>query len=176
MADGGSPISASLTLSVKIGYRTYDHDLLVVPSTKSAMLIGVHLWAKTPIVLPAPPTGCRTRKISKCVVTQPGLASRTVEEELRLNDFLVEDLTTSAGQPIAAPIRIKPGVQSIKQRYRPRNPAVQAIINQKVEKMEREGIIEPVHRAWSSPIVIVKKKDGSYRFCIDFRPVNDVTE
>ncbi|KAH0818193.1 hypothetical protein GEV33_004600 [Tenebrio molitor] len=35
---------------------------------------------------------------------------------------------------------------------------------------------EPVkQRPWSSPIVLAKKKDGKYRFCIDFRKVNEVT-
>jgi len=45
-------------------------------------------------------------------------------------------------------------------------------INAEVEKMERKGVIEPSQGAWSSPIMVIKKKDGSHRFCIDFRRVN----
>jgi len=109
------------------------------------------------------------------------LANRTAEEGHRLEKFLAEELKKF--DDVSGPtdrsshhIRVKPGVQPIKQRYRPRNPAMQTIINQEVEKMEREGIIEPAHGPWSSPIVIIKKKDGSYRFCIDFRRISDVTE
>lgn len=72
-------------------------------------------------------------------------------------------------------IRLKTDVP-IKQRYRPRNQAMQAVIDQEVEQMLRDGIIEPSRSAWSSPIVIVKKQDEKSRFCIDFRRVNEVTE
>ena len=36
--------------------------------------------------------------------------------------------------------------------------------------------MEPSTGPWSSPIVLVKKKDGSLRFCVDFQKLNDVTK
>ena len=42
--------------------------------------------------------------------------------------------------------------------------------------MLSKGIIEPAAGPWASPIVLVKKKDGSTRFCIDFRHVNKITK
>eukprot|EP00731_Ephydatia_muelleri_P003480 Em0001g3480a len=44
-----------------------------------------------------------------------------------------------------------------------------------VESMLDNNVIEPLNGPWASPIVLVKKKDGSTRFCVDFRQLNSVT-
>ncbi|GFX85048.1 hypothetical protein TNCV_4998771 [Trichonephila clavipes] len=45
-----------------------------------------------------------------------------------------------------------------------------------LREMQENDIIEPSSSPWASPIVLVRKKDGSTRFCVDYRKLNDVTK
>lgn len=49
-------------------------------------------------------------------------------------------------------------------------------VNELIEDMHGKNVIEPSESPWSSPVVLVKKKDGSTRFCVDYRKLNDVTK
>ena len=42
--------------------------------------------------------------------------------------------------------------------------------------MFAQRVIEPATGPWSSPVVPVQKKDGSTRFCVDFRKMNSLTK
>ena len=47
--------------------------------------------------------------------------------------------------------------------------------NRRVKEMLLGGQIEPSDSPWASPVVLVTKKDGSTRFCVDHRQVNSLT-
>ncbi|XP_047480167.1 uncharacterized protein LOC125032798 [Penaeus chinensis] len=49
------------------------------------------------------------------------------------------------------------------------------VFNKEVDKMLELGIIEPSVSPYCSPVVLVRKRDQTYRFCIDFRSLNDIT-
>ncbi len=53
---------------------------------------------------------------------------------------------------------------------------LQEVLKEEVNLMLRLGIIEPSKSEWCHPVVLVPKKDGSIRFCIDFRYLNSVSQ
>ncbi|UYV65690.1 hypothetical protein LAZ67_3005153 [Cordylochernes scorpioides] len=66
----------------------------------------------------------------------------------------------------AKPIKHKPYRVSAKERD---------IIKEQIDEMLTEGIIRPSSSPWSFPVILVKKRDGKYRFCVDYRKLNNVT-
>jgi hypothetical protein len=157
-----------------------DHPRKIPPPTTSAVRTRPRYRHTATIPLQHRPEGGQrlVTSLPPYVSDGPSLTLST-DEEQRLRQFVSEELplfdTVRGLTPLAQhEIRLL-HPEPVKQRYRPRSPFIQGIIDEEVDKMLAEGVIEPSESSWSSPIVLAKKKDGKYRFCIDFRKVNEVT-
>ncbi|CAF4649358.1 unnamed protein product [Rotaria sp. Silwood2] len=64
-------------------------------------------------------------------------------------------------------ISVRPYYKTVQQRKE---------IQQEVEKLLDQGILRPSHSPWSSPVLLKKKPDGTYRFLVDFRRLNAITK
>ena len=99
-----------------------------------------------------------------------------VRQVLRRNADIFAKNSTDLGSTKVATHTIKTG-DSPPIKQAPRRVALhrQQVVKQEVKAMLEKNIIEPGDGPWSSPIVLVKKKDGTLRFCIDYRKLNEVT-
>jgi O-acetyl-ADP-ribose deacetylase (regulator of RNase III) len=64
------------------------------------------------------------------------------------------------------------GAEPVRQRGYRYSPQDKAEISRQTKEMLDAGIIEPYDSPWCSRIVLTKKKDGTQRFCVDYREVN----
>src|SRR5207253_4549314 len=75
-------------------------------------------------------------------------------------------------------IILKPGARPFRMPLRPLVEAKKAAVKQLLETYKKLGIIvaaEPSNCPYASAIVVVTKKDGTHRMCVDFRPLNEQT-
>ena len=83
----------------------------------------------------------------------------------------------SLGRTVVTKHKIDSGTtKPIKQSAYRIGPKEKQIIKEEVEKMLKEGVIRKSKSPWTSPVVLVKKKDGSIRFCVDYGKVNGVSK
>ena len=75
---------------------------------------------------------------------------------------LGHSIHTGDATPVRQPVRRIPPY---------RRQEVQTLL----DEMLRKEVIQRSTSPWASPIVLVKKKDGTTRFCVDYRKLNDVT-
>ena len=84
------------------------------------------------------------------------------KEDLGRTAKVQHRINTGNSHPIRQPLRRIP-------------PAKWEEVRQLLKEMLDQDVIKPTNSPWASPVVIVKKKDGSPRFCVDYRKVNTVT-
>ena len=63
----------------------------------------------------------------------------------------------------------------IKCRYRAVSPTLEDNLRQQLDQWLEQGIIEPANSPWSANLVAVTKKNGTIRWCVNYRALNEVT-
>lgn len=183
VADGSpKPISGKVNLPIVIDGVKKNVQFLVVPDITISFILGINFCQTFNISL-----NFKNSSFSACTV-QPNifsinslqdLSSLSAEEQKRLDrvigsfNQLVSD---KLGQTNVISHHIDTGnAKPFKLRQYPLSPAMQVHLNKEIDEMLELGVIEPSNSPWNSPVLLVKKKDGSYRMCFDGRKLNEVT-
>ena len=97
-----------------------------------------------------------------------------------VDDLLEEYRTLWAGQlgkVDVTPHRIEvtPGARPRRAQPYRASHASREVIAKEVQRQRDLGVIEPSSAEWAFPVVLVPKPDGTMRFCVDYRQLNEVT-
>ena len=156
-------LSKGARIAIQLDNLTED-DIALTPEWEVGTISSVHL-AQAPTEGQLPPVH----------------ASLTSEQQGDLRKLLGEyqDIFSKQGDPVSSTSLVEHEIHTtgrpIRQPFRRQNPIIREIEQQQVKEMLRDGVIRPSSSPWASPVVMVKKKDGSMRFCVDFRQMNDAT-
>ena len=101
------------------------------------------------------------------------------------NDFAalladIRDLFVLKGQKLGQTNVVKHDIVTsgapIKSQFRRVPWGVKEEAMKEEQRMKDMGVIEPSESPWAAPVVMVRKKDGCLRYCIDYRKLNEVTK
>lgn len=156
--------------------------VLIVLEVPHTLILGADFWKVMGIVPDLRHNEWHFSDLPVTVDSVDHLRSQTILTTLQSSrlDALVQRSSELMGGKLGCTDLVEHTIVTtsppIKQRYYPVSPVMQGHIDKELDEMLKLGVIEKSNSAWSSPILLVKKKDGNYRFCVDYRKLNSVTE
>lgn len=177
-------VIGSLELPIAVEGRIKVIKTLVVPSLAHTLILGADFWRKMGVI---PDLRAGSWQFSSdtmaCGINAVALNSQDqlTPQQSKLLHELIEKSFAEMGDKLGCTSVIEHEIKTshppIKQRYYPVSPVMQQHIDKELNQLLEEGVVERSTSPWSSPIVLVRKKDpNKYRFCVDFRKLNQVTE
>ena len=96
-------------------------------------------------------------------------------EQLRRNSDVCTKLVGRTGL-LKHKIHLTPDNIPVKQKPYRLSPAKYRIQHELIQEMLDKDVIERSMSPWASPVVLIPKKTGDYRFCVDYRKLNSITQ
>ena len=101
---------------------------------------------------------------------------KNISEVCNFSDVFPEDLP---GVPLARQVEFRidlvPGATPVAKAPYRLAPAEMHELSSQLSELLSKGFIRPSFSPWGAPILFVKKKDGSFHICIDYRELNKLT-
>lgn len=187
LADGRPcAVVGSVFLPVQLIDRLKIMEILVIPELPHKLILGKDFWVTMEIVPCLKHNvwhfceGAHQRvHVDGLSFEASSVSLLSPNQQERLDELIAAtriSFGSSLGCTDKAEHVIKTTASPIKQRYYRVSPVLQSYIDKELEDMLSQGIVEPSKSPWASPVVMVRKKDGTYRFCVDYRKLNLVTE
>ncbi|KAI3754402.1 hypothetical protein L1987_54185 [Smallanthus sonchifolius] len=121
---------------------------------------------------------CKGLKLMSCTTAQKYLRKKYVAFLAHIvrkdvKEKNIQDIPIIRDFPEVFPEDLS-GLPPVRAPYRLAPSEIQELASQ-LQELSDKGFIRPSHSPWGAPVLFVKKKDGSFRMCIDYRELNKLT-
>nr|GEZ42958.1 putative reverse transcriptase domain-containing protein [Tanacetum cinerariifolium] len=108
---------------------------------------------------------------------RPSVDSQRVIRQLRSdgNDKVINLSGLPLARPVEFQIDLIPGAAPVARAPYRLAPSEMKELSDQLQELFDKGFIRPSSSHWGAPVLFVKKKDGSFRMCIDYRKLNKLT-
>ncbi|GKC90279.1 putative reverse transcriptase domain-containing protein [Tanacetum coccineum] len=164
----------------------FDIDLMPVELGSFDVIIGMDWLAKYHALIVCDKKVVRIPYGNEVLIIR--VTSKKVEDkskERRLEDVPIvrefsevfpEDLLgLSLARQVEFQIDLVPGAAPVARAPYRLAPAEMQELSTQLQELSDRGFIRPSSSPWGAPVLFVKKKDGSFRMCIDYRELNKLT-
>ncbi|CEP14754.1 hypothetical protein [Parasitella parasitica] len=149
-----STITRAMADELRLEQSTTTNAVISYEKQSEDLILGMDWMGDENLVIHT-----RTKKISK-----------TPTEAINNSSELSKILTTA---PYRHSIDTGDAKPIVTRDFR-RSPAENEAIAKEVETMLKKKVIVPSNSNWCSPVILIKKPDGTFRFCVDYRNLNKV--
>ena len=174
---GGSlePPLGEINLPVIFGNRSVNLPFLILPYSVEPVILGADFCHNMNLKLSFSGNEVSVNPLS-CINTELNLS----EDQRQQLQVVVSNFSTLVHDKLTKTSIMTHSIdtgdaKSFRCRQYPFSPALMRQLNVELDNMLKDGIISPCSSPWSSPVLMVKKKTGDYRFCFDGRKLNEVT-
>lgn len=182
-ADGKpQTVSDIVELPVTFDNITRNVKFYVIPSITNDFILGMDFCKIFGLSVDFPSSSFQASLVPavNIINTIKDRSSQTSENQQKLERITEKFKTLSHNDYLSETHLITHHIDTgsarpIKQRQYPLSPALQSYLNEEIDRLLQLGIIEKANSPWSSPVLLVRKKDNSYRMCFDGRKLNEVT-
>lgn len=190
VAAGGQSLKGIGYIHLPVSFESQFHVIkaYVVPEVETPLILGVDFWRAFKIC----PKYLGSITLSENFLSEvkASLNEHCIHSYVNLQDSQkaiadnviaqfrsISTEEKGLGRTDLISLRINTGdAQPIRQRCYRMSPEKQRIVTEQVDEMLSLDVVEPCESAWSSPVLIVNKKNGQPRFCLDSRKLNSVTK
>lgn len=175
-----------VNLPLKLKDKVKVFRVNVVPEIRHMMIVGTEFWIRMGVI-PDLRKGewyfsskSNPHLFSTETKTLKAASELTTEQRKQLNTVVNEYFESIKDIPLGCTKEIEHKIVTtsppIRTKYYRVSPYMQKLIDEELNHMLELGVVEKSNSSWSSPILMIPKKDNTYRFCVDFRKLNRVSE